>query len=110
MPTRKMHPALVGLIAYPFAAWLTMGGMLLATSIADHTGPPDRTEVIVLLAAPVLLPFLMLMGLLSGDSTQLKQVVECTFGLAAAWFVCWVIVRFIASRRRVALRDGETMK
>jgi hypothetical protein len=102
MQTRSIHPVVAALIAYPFAAWLTMSCMFFAAGAddADHE-PSSRNEVIVLAAAPVVLPFLLLLGVLSSGSLEHRQVLEYGAGLIAAWAVCFFLIRFIWTRRRV---------
>jgi hypothetical protein len=95
-----MHPLLAAMISYPFAAWLTMGGMFVAAAFHDHV-PLDSVAVVMIAAGPVVLPFLLLAGALSSGSLEHRQLLEYGLGLAAAWSVSWIIVRFLAARRGV---------
>jgi hypothetical protein len=106
MPIRRLHPVVAALIAYPLAAWLTMGCMFVAAghdADDDDAGHGlDRNELIVLAAAPVVLPFLLLLGALSDRSLEHRQLLVYGSIFVVAWLVCWILLRFLWTRLRAA--------
>jgi hypothetical protein len=101
MANRRLHPVLTALIAFPFATWLVTAGMYFASishDAKDDDDGPDRSEIIVFIASPVVFPIIMLMGVLSNDSQQHRQVLEFGGAFIVAWAACWLVVRWLWSR------------
>jgi hypothetical protein len=102
MPTRRLHPVLTALIAYPFATWLVMAGMYFASRTHDagddDDDRPGRNEIVVFVISPVVFPVLMLLAVLSNDSQQHRQLLEYGGAFLVAWAACWLVVRWLWSR------------
>jgi hypothetical protein len=90
----------IAMIAYLLAAWMTMGGLVLVSSEVAKI-PGDISLVIMLVAAPVVLPIALLLGLgnwLSGYTEHNNFPLLC-LGLLFSWVFCFAVLRLMLRKK-----------